>query len=148
MGAGKVIDPELVRINKAIKNNEFFTNHALNQLIAHIKKNNSTLHILGLISQAGVHSHQEHLHALLEAVKKSGLTKVAIHAFTDGRDSPPQENHKYLQELEIATKTGGEPKRPKRRYLKARGKFTKTASLPMCCASYIKKGPAMNIWSP
>jgi len=116
MGAGKVIDTELVRINKAIKNNEFFTNHALNQLIAHIKKNNSTLHILGLISQAGVHSHQEHLHALLEAVKKSGLTKVAIHAFTDGRDSPPQENHKYLQELEkvigdlgigvIATATG------------------------------------------
>lgn len=116
MGAGRVIDTELVRISKAAKNNEFVTNHALLQLIGHIKKFNSTLHILGMVGQAGVHSHQEHLRGLLEAIKKSGVNKVVIHAFTDGRDSPPKDSYKYLRELEntiadlgigyIATATG------------------------------------------
>lgn len=116
MGAGKIIDTELVRINKALKNNELLTNRAVLRLIAHVKKHNSTLHILGMVSPIGVHSHQEHLHTLLKTVKKLGVQKVAIHAFTDGRDAPPKENHKYLKKLEkviedlgigyIATATG------------------------------------------
>jgi len=116
MGAGKTIDTELVRINKAVRNNELITNNALLQLVAHVKKHNSTLHILGMVSPIGVHSHQEHLHKLLEAVKKMRVEKVVIHAFTDGRDAPPTENHKYFANLEkvledlgigrIATATG------------------------------------------
>jgi len=116
MGAGRTIDTELVRITKAIKDGEFKTNPAFTQLFDHIKKNNSTLHILGMVSPIGVHSHQEHLHGFLKAAKEAGITKVAIHAFTDGRDAPPKENHKYLEELEkviedlgigfIATATG------------------------------------------
>ncbi len=116
MGAGRVLDTELVRISKAIKNNELPRNPAISGLIRHIKKHGSTLQRLGLLSPAGVHSHQEHLHGILKTFKEAGLTKVAIHAFTDGRDSPPQDNYKYLEELEqviadlgighIATATG------------------------------------------
>ncbi len=116
MGAGRTIDTELVRISKAIANNELKDNHAIKQLFDHVKKHNSTLHLLGLLSPAGVHSHQEHLHGILKAAKEAGITKVAIHAFTDGRDAPPQDNYKYLEELEkviedlgighIATATG------------------------------------------
>ncbi len=116
MGAGRIIDTELVRINKAIQNNELINNEALNQLFSHVKKHNSTLHILGLLSPAGVHSHQAHLFGILSACKKSQISQVAIHAFTDGRDSPPKDAHKYLAELEsvmaqvgighIATATG------------------------------------------
>lgn len=116
MGAGKVIDTELVRISKAIKNNELENNPAINQVVSHIKKYDSCLHILGLVSPIGVHSHQEHLHGVLKAFKQKGLDKIIIHAFTDGRDSPPKDSYKYLQELEkiisdlgigyIATATG------------------------------------------
>lgn len=116
IGAGRVIDTDLARISKAIKQGLLSSNPALNGLLNHIKKYNSTLHILGLLSPAGVHSHQDHLHALLLEAKKAGLQKVAIHAITDGRDSPPQSGSKYLQNLEklledvglghIATVTG------------------------------------------
>ena len=116
IGTGKTIDTDLVRISKAMRNNEFSEITAFKQLFAHIKKHNSSLHVLGMVSPAGVHSHQEHLHGFLKAAKDAGLTKVIIHAFTDGRDSPPRENHKYLEELEkviedlgigyIATATG------------------------------------------
>jgi 2,3-bisphosphoglycerate-independent phosphoglycerate mutase len=116
MGAGKVIDTDLIKISKAVHNNQLADNPSLKKLFLHVKKYSSTLHILGMVSQAGVHSHQEHLHGFLKAAKQSGLEKVVIHAFTDGRDSPPQKNHKYLEELEnvisdlgigyIATATG------------------------------------------
>src|SRR3989344_4880204 len=116
IGTGKTIDTDLVRISKAMRNNEFSEITAFKQLFAHIKKHNSSLHVLGMVSPAGVHSHQEHLHGFLKAAKDAGITKVAIHAFTDGRDAPPKENHKYLEELEkviedlgigfIATATG------------------------------------------
>jgi 2,3-bisphosphoglycerate-independent phosphoglycerate mutase len=116
MGAGRIIDTELVRINKAIQNDELKNNHALNQLFTHVKKHQSTLHILGLLSPAGVHSHQTHLFGILSACKHAQISQVAIHAFTDGRDSPPKDAHKYLAELEsvmarvgighIATTTG------------------------------------------
>ena len=116
MGTGKVIDTDLVRISKAQKNDEFKINPAFLGLFDHVKKNNSYLHILGMISPGGIHSHQEHLHGFLKTAKEAGLNKIVIHAFTDGRDVPPKSGAKFLEELEkviedlgighIATATG------------------------------------------
>lgn len=100
IGAGKVIDTDLVRISKSISNNEFSTNPAFTKLFAHVLQNNSTLHIQGLVSPGGVHSHSEHLYTFLKAAKEAGITKIAIHAFTDGRDTAPQSASNYLKELE------------------------------------------------
>ncbi len=100
IGAGKVIDTELVRITKAMKAGEFSKNPALLGLFGHIKKYDSFLHVLGLVSPAGVHSHADHLHGFLKAAKDAGLTKVVVHAFTDGRDTPPRSGAHYLRELE------------------------------------------------
>lgn len=100
IGAGKVIDTELVKIEKAIKNNEFITNKAMVALFDHVKKNNSTLHVQGLLSDGGVHAHKDHLFAFLKAAKVSGVEKIAIHIFTDGRDTAPQSAAKYIKELE------------------------------------------------
>jgi 2,3-bisphosphoglycerate-independent phosphoglycerate mutase len=100
IGAGKVIDTDLVRIGKAIKANEFVLNPAFKKLFDHVKKYNSTLHIKGLIGTGGVHSHSDHLHAFLRAAKEAGIEKIAIHAFTDGRDTAPQSAARYLEELE------------------------------------------------
>lgn len=107
IGAGKVIDTDLVRIGKAIKTGEFDRNPAFLALFDHVKKHDSTLHVQGLLSDGGVHSHQEHLHAFLRAAKKAGVERLAIHAFTDGRDTAPQSAAKYLKELEsVLTKVG------------------------------------------
>lgn len=100
MGAGKVIDTDLVRIDKAIADKTFETNPALVELFDHVKKHQSTLHVQGLVSPGGVHSHHDHLYALLRAAKHAGITKLVIHAFTDGRDTPPQSAAQYLKELE------------------------------------------------
>jgi len=100
MGSGRVIDVDLVRINKAAQNNEFISNPAFTELFNHVKKYNSTLHIYGLVSPGGIHSHRDHLYAFLTAAKGAGITKVAIHAFTDGRDVPPKSAAEYLKELE------------------------------------------------
>ncbi len=116
IGAGKVIDTDLVRIAKAINANEFLSNKAFKTLFDHVKKHNSVLHVKGLIGTGGVHAHSEHLFAFLRAAKESGVKKVAIHAFTDGRDTAPQSAAGYLEEIEkvvaevgiahIATATG------------------------------------------
>lgn len=100
IGAGKIIDTDLVKIAKAIRENEFATNPAFVQLFDHIKKYHSTLHIKGLLSTGGVHSHMEHLFAFLSAAKKARITKIAIHAFTDGRDVGPKSAGAFLRELE------------------------------------------------
>jgi len=100
IGAGKVIDTELVRITKAIETGEFNKNPAFTSLFEHVQKNNSVLHVQGLVSSGGVHSHQEHLYAFLRLAKKVGIKKVAIHVFTDGRDSAPQSGSEYLKDLE------------------------------------------------
>jgi len=100
IGAGAVIDTSLVRINKAAQEGKFLKNAVFQKLFAHVKTNGSTLHVLGLVSPGGVHSHSDHLKAFLEAAKESGVKKVAIHAFTDGRDTPPRSASKYLRELE------------------------------------------------
>jgi 2,3-bisphosphoglycerate-independent phosphoglycerate mutase len=100
IGAGRPADTDLVRINKSISNGEFDTNSAFRELFDHVKKNNSTLHVQGQVSPGGVHSHQEHLFAFLRLAKKTGIPRVAIHVFTDGRDTPPQSASEYVKELE------------------------------------------------
>lgn len=100
IGAGTTIDTDIVRISKAIRNNEFATNPAFVQLFDHVKKHDSVLHVKGLLSPGGVHSHTEHLYAFLDAAKQSSITKIAIHAFTDGRDTGPRSAARYLKELE------------------------------------------------
>ncbi len=100
IGAGKPADTDLVRIDKAIASGDFDKNPALLSLFEHVKKNNSTLHVQGLVSPGGVHSHQNHLYAFLRLAKKNAVPQVAIHIFTDGRDTAPQSASAYIKELE------------------------------------------------
>jgi len=100
IGAGKIIDTDIVRIYKEINNDTLGQNEVLQSLFNHVKQFDSTLHLMGLMSPGGVHSHQDHLFALIKAAKKNGLTKIAIHVFTDGRDVPPQSAQQYLTALE------------------------------------------------
>src|SRR5688572_20261849 len=86
IGAGRVIYQDLVRINKAIRDESFFNEKALTDILEYAKKNNRKLHLMGLVSDGGVHSHINHLFALCDAATRYGLGKVFIHAFTDGRD--------------------------------------------------------------
>ncbi len=99
MGAGRVIYQELTRITKSISDGDFFTNEALLAAVKNAKDNNSDLHMWGLLSDGGVHSHNTHLYGLLELCKKEGLEKVYIHPFFDGRDTPPASGKGYLEEL-------------------------------------------------
>lgn len=107
IGAGKVVDTDLVRIGKAIAADELGKNPAIVELFSHVKKNNSTLHLQGLLGGGGVHAHSDHLFAILRAAKTAGVKKVAIHVFTDGRDTPPQSAAKYIKELEDVLKEVG-----------------------------------------
>lgn len=107
IGAGKVIDTDLVRIEKNIQSGDYAKNEAFLKLFDHIKKHNSTLHVMGLLSDGGVHSHQDHLHAFLKIAKEVGVERVAIHAFTDGRDTAPQSAGGYLKALETVLKEVG-----------------------------------------
>lgn len=100
LGAGRIVYQELTRITKSIKEGDFFTNPALIKAMEHAKKSNTNLHLLGLVSDGGVHSHNEHLYALLEMAKKQKLENVYIHCFLDGRDTPPQSAKGYLEALE------------------------------------------------
>jgi len=100
IGAGRPIDTDIVRIDKAIKDGSFNKNPVFKEIFDHVKKYDSTLHTIGLLSPGGVHSHQEHLFAFLRLAKKSGVKKVAVHIITDGRDVPPQSAATYTKELE------------------------------------------------
>ncbi|MCL2672256.1 MAG: 2,3-bisphosphoglycerate-independent phosphoglycerate mutase [Clostridiales bacterium] len=100
IGAGRVIYQELTRITKSIQDGDFFENPAFLDAIANCKAHNSTLHLWGLCSDGGVHSHLSHLYALVELAKRQGLTRVYIHCFMDGRDTPPQSGAGYLAELD------------------------------------------------
>ena len=100
IGAGKPADTDLVRIDKAIASGQFDLNPAFLKLFEHVKKHGSTLHVQGLVSPGGVHSHQNHLYAFLRLAKKMEVPKVAIHVFTDGRDTAPQSASAYLRNLE------------------------------------------------
>ncbi len=99
IGAGHIVYQGLPRINTAIADGSFEQNQALLHAINHAKTNQSTLHLMGLIGQNFVHSSLEHLYALLNLAKKQGLNKVYIHAFTDGRDSPPTSGIHYLRNV-------------------------------------------------
>ncbi|HCR73282.1 MAG TPA: 2,3-bisphosphoglycerate-independent phosphoglycerate mutase [Ruminococcus sp.] len=99
IGAGRIVYQELTRITKSIKDGDFFENEALIGAIENCKKNNSALHLMGLLSSGGVHSHNTHLYGLLELAKKSGLEKVYVHCFMDGRDVPPSSGKEFVEEL-------------------------------------------------
>jgi 2,3-bisphosphoglycerate-independent phosphoglycerate mutase len=102
IGAGKVVFQELPRIDNAIENKTFFQNQALKKAVSHVKETKGRLHLLGLVSHGRVHSSMEHLFACIELCKKEGLNndKLFIHAFTDGRDTPPRSAISYMEELD------------------------------------------------
>ncbi len=107
MGAGRIVYQELTRITKEIQDGTFFENQALLEAVENCKKNNSALHMYGLLSDGGVHSHITHLYGLLELAKRNGLSKVYVHAFLDGRDTPPSSGIEYAKQLEAKMKELG-----------------------------------------
>ena len=100
IGSGRIIYQDLSLISHEIKKGTFFQNEILLDAIRHAKDKNSSLHLMGLLSDGGVHSHIDHLKALLDMALQAGLNKVFVHAFLDGRDVPPQSAVPYVQELE------------------------------------------------
>lgn len=104
LGAGRVVYQDLTRINKEIREGKFFENKAFKDAIEHVKKNNSSLHLYGLVSTGGVHSSFEHVKALVKMAAENGLKKVYVHAFLDGRDTPPKSAVEFLAELEAELK--------------------------------------------
>ncbi len=100
IGAGRIVYQELTRITKGIKDGDFFENPELVSAVKHAKDNNTALHIFGLLSNGGVHSHTEHIFALLELAKRNDLQKVYVHGFMDGRDTPPSSGLDFVKELE------------------------------------------------
>ena len=107
MGAGRIIYQDLTSITKAIEDGDFFENEAMLEAINNCKRNDTSLHLWGLLSDGGVHSHNTHLYGILELCKKQGLNKVFIHPFFDGRDTPPASGKDYLAELIEKTKEIG-----------------------------------------
>lgn len=100
MGAGRIVYQELTRITKEIEDGTFFTNKALLEAVNNCKTKGSSLHLFGLLSDGGVHSHNTHLYGLLELAKREGLTNVYVHCFLDGRDTPPSSGADYIEQLE------------------------------------------------
>ena len=107
LGAGRIVYQELQRINVAVREGELEQNKVLQAAFNTAKANNKTLHFIGLVSDGGVHSHINHLKALTTLAQKEGVAKVAIHAFTDGRDTDPKSGLGYIEELEDHLKTSG-----------------------------------------
>ena len=97
IGAGRIVYQMLVKISKSIKDGDFFENKALVAAMNNCKEKNSALHLMGLLSPGGVHSHMEHLYGLLEMAKKNGIEKVYVHAFLDGRDVPPSSAAEFME---------------------------------------------------
>lgn len=116
MGAGRIVYQELTRISKEIEEGTFFENESLKTAMENVKKNNSALHVFGLLSDGGVHSTLEHIYGAIEMAKREGLEKVYLHAFLDGRDTPPESATDYMAQTvekmneigvgEVATVTG------------------------------------------
>lgn len=100
IGAGRIIYQELSRVDVAIEDGSFFTNPALSAAVAQAKQNGSALHIMGLLSAGGVHSHENHIFAMLEMAARAGLKKIYLHPFLDGRDTPPRSAASSLQMLQ------------------------------------------------
>ena len=100
MGAGRIVYQELTRITKEIEDGDFFKNEVLLAGMKNVKDNGSALHLYGLLSDGGVHSHITHLFGLLEMAKKEGLDKVYVHCFLDGRDTAPTSGKGFIEALE------------------------------------------------
>lgn len=99
IGGGRIVYQDLTKITKEIEGGTFFENEVLKKSVEHVKKNNSSLHIMGLLSDGGVHSHITHLYALLKFAKINNIDKVYIHCFMDGRDTEPNSGLKFIKEL-------------------------------------------------
>ncbi len=99
IGAGRIVYQELTRITKSIADGDFFENEALLAAIENCKKNDSSFHIMGLLSDGGVHSHNTHIYGIVELAKRAGLEKVYVHCFLDGRDVPPSSGKDFVAEL-------------------------------------------------
>ncbi|MCY7421886.1 MAG: 2,3-bisphosphoglycerate-independent phosphoglycerate mutase, partial [Chitinophagaceae bacterium] len=100
LGAGRVVYQELQRINVAVRDGEFFTNPVLKQAITYAKEHSKPLHLMGLVSDGGVHSHINHVKAFTTLCKNEGLTEVYLHVFTDGRDTDPKSGLGYITDLQ------------------------------------------------
>ncbi|MDR2195441.1 MAG: 2,3-bisphosphoglycerate-independent phosphoglycerate mutase [Gallionellaceae bacterium] len=100
IGAGRVVYQDLTRVDVAIEDGSFYANPAFTEAVNKAKQNGTTLHILGLLSSGGVHSHEHHIHAMLELAARAGLKDVCIHAFLDGRDTPPRSAAEPLQRMQ------------------------------------------------
>ena len=107
IGAGRIVYQDLAKITKAIEDGDFFSVPEFVKAIENCKKNNSKLHIMGLLSDGGVHSHNRHLYALLEMAKRKDFENVFVHCFMDGRDTPPASGEGYITELEEKMKEKG-----------------------------------------
>jgi 2,3-bisphosphoglycerate-independent phosphoglycerate mutase len=100
IGAGRIVDQESVRITKAIRNGEFYDNIELNHAVTNALENKTDLHLFGIVSDAGVHGLLEHLYGCLELCRRRGLSRVYLHAFTDGRDTSPNSGLGYVRQIE------------------------------------------------
>jgi 2,3-bisphosphoglycerate-independent phosphoglycerate mutase len=100
IGAGRVVYQEFERINHAIETRAFFSNPILVEAVQKARESGSALHIFGLLSDGGVHSHESHIHAMIEMAARGGVERIHIHAFLDGRDTPPRSAERYLQRLD------------------------------------------------
>ncbi len=107
IGAGRIVYQELTRISKAISDGDFFENEELNAAVENAIKNNSSLHLMGLLSDGGVHSHMEHMFAIVELAKRKGLERVYLHCFMDGRDVPPNSGLGFIEQTENKLKNIG-----------------------------------------
>lgn len=107
MGAGRIVYQELTRITKSIQDGDFFEVPAFLEAANNCKKHDSALHLFGLVSDGGVHSHNTHIYGLLEFAKKQGVKKVFVHCFLDGRDTPPASGKGFIEELEARMKEIG-----------------------------------------
>ena len=100
LGAGRIVYQDLTRVDAAIEDGSFFSNVELRAACAAVKANGGTLHVMGLLSPGGVHSHEHHIFSMLELAQRAGVTRVAVHAFLDGRDTPPQSAEPSLRALQ------------------------------------------------
>ena len=107
IGAGRIVYQELTRITKSIRDGDFYENEAFMEAVDNCKKNSSALHLMGLLSDGGVHSHNEHLYALLRLAQRNGIDKVYVHCFMDGRDVPPSSGKDFVAALEEQCKEIG-----------------------------------------
>ena len=107
MGAGRIVYQELTRITKSIQDGDFFDVPEFLQAVENCRKNDSALHLWGLVSDGGVHSHNTHIYGLLELARRNGLDKVYVHCFLDGRDTPPASGKGYVEALEAKMKEIG-----------------------------------------